>query len=201
MTATERGSRKLRTAATAAIRSRSSKRSRGAVRRARSAARSRSRRASSACRPGSRSRRNTSIIRWLCGSTSAVNVVMPCSSAIAREMGEQDRRDPVPLPRVGDEERHLGPVAAGADVGGVGDDRRRLAADRDEREAVGVVDVDATTASPRSRSGAPKKRNPIDSGERASRNSRICGLSSARTGRTWTVEPSRSTTSASRSRG
>ncbi len=75
----------------------------------------------------------------------------------AGEMGEQDRRDPVPLPRVGDEERDLGPVIAGADVGGVGDDR--LAADRHEREPVRVVDVDGPLRHPVERRG-PEEAEP-----------------------------------------
>src|SRR5690349_20038421 len=48
---------------------------------------------------------------------------------------------------------------------------------------------------------APKNRNAIDSSEMPSRNALIAGLSWWCTGRTWTVEPSASAISASRSVG
>src|ERR1700752_3346524 len=47
----------------------------------------------------------------------------------------------------------------------------------------------------------PKNRNVIDSSEIVSRNARIAASSLALTGRTCTVEPSRTTTSASRAHG
>ena len=61
------------------------------------------------------------------------------------QMREQDRGDPPPLPRVGDQERDLGTLRrvarAQADVCRVRDDPPRRARLDDEREAVGVVDV------------------------------------------------------------
>jgi hypothetical protein len=64
------------------------------------------------------------------------------------EVGEEDRRDPVTLVRLGDEERDLGAVAGLPRVGGVGDHLGRLAGLRDERIAILVVDIDRPRGHP-----------------------------------------------------
>jgi hypothetical protein len=77
-------------------------------------------------------------MRWLRGSTSALKTLMPCGR---RQLSEHDRRDALTLPAVGDDERHLGPLAVDADVGAVADDRLLRAGRGDQRVAVGVVHV------------------------------------------------------------
>jgi len=59
-----------------------------------------------------------------------------------RQVSEQDRRDPVLLPSVGDEECKLSRMGAEPHVGSVSDDLRGLAGDGHEPEAIGVVDLD-----------------------------------------------------------
>ena len=66
----------------------------------------------------------------------------------AREVREQDRRDASPLPGVRDQERHLRSGLALPNVGGVRDDRGWRAALGDQREAVGVVDVERPRRDP-----------------------------------------------------
>lgn len=59
----------------------------------------------------------------------------------AGEVRQHDRRDPMPLPRVGDQERHLRPLLVNSDVGRVRDDSRFRADFGDQRKAVGVIDI------------------------------------------------------------
>ena len=110
-TATERGARNRLTAATAAVRSRSSKRSIAAgdsdVGSSISIASRVLRRSI-----GNPLWRNTSIIRWLAGSTWALKRGDAASVGDGREMREHDRRDSPSLPGVGDQERHLGPCSS-----------------------------------------------------------------------------------------
>ena len=145
--------------------------------------------------------RKTSIILWLCGQHLGGEDRDPVQLGDCRRGGRAGSSRSRALPRVGDEERDLGAIAAGADIRGMGDDRRRRAAERHERERGRRSRRRPTSAVTHLRSGAPKKRKPIDSRDSPSRNARIWASSSARTGRTCTVEPSRSTTSASRSCG
>lgn len=95
ITATERGARKRRTAATAAVRSRSSKRSRAAgdteVGNSISIASGVER--VSIANP---LWRKTSIIRWLAGRTSATNVAIPCWSAICASCASMIEEMPRP---------------------------------------------------------------------------------------------------------
>ena len=67
--------------------------------------------------------RNTSIIRWLCGSTSAVNVVIPCYSAMPARWASRIVAMPCPCHASATRNATSAAVAAGADVGGMGDDR------------------------------------------------------------------------------
>ena len=57
------------------------------------------------------------------------------------EMGQEDRRDPVPLPFVRDQEGHLGARRVDPDVGGVGQDAPRDAGLGHQGKAIGIVDV------------------------------------------------------------
>jgi hypothetical protein len=72
----------------------------------------------------------------------------PVALGDAREVREQDGRDAVPLPRVGDEEGDLRAVLGGPHIRAVGDDRRCRATDGDERESVRVVDIDRPMGHP-----------------------------------------------------
>ena len=123
----------------------------------------------------------------------------PVAPGNLRQLHEQCRGDPLALQLVGDQERHLGARAAATDVGGVGGDPRLLASLSDKGEPIGVVDVNSPVDH-QSKFGLPSSgmRSVLD---RPSRNARIASRSSARTGRTCAVEPSRSAMSASRSRG
>ena len=55
--------------------------------------------------------RKTSIIRWFCGHHLGVEDRDAVVDGDLREVGEQDRREPVPLQAVRDRERHLGVFA------------------------------------------------------------------------------------------
>ena len=65
-----------------------------------------------------------------------------------RELAEHDRRDAVPLPLVGDDERHLGPLGVDPDVGAMADYGLLGPARGDQRVAVRVVHIDRPLRDP-----------------------------------------------------
>ena len=65
-----------------------------------------------------------------------------------RQMGQHDRRDPPPLPVLGDREGDFRLIVAGTHIGAVGDDRVLEAGARHERIAVGVIDVQRPVRGP-----------------------------------------------------
>ena len=148
ITATERGSRKLAHGGHRRRSARAPRTARPPPPTATSAARPRSHPGVERSSTGKPLSRKTSIIRWLCGSTSRDERRDPVLLGDLGEMGEQDRRDPAPLPRVGDQERDLGALVVDPHVGRVGDDRARVAGLGDQPEPIRVVDVDRPRGRP-----------------------------------------------------
>jgi hypothetical protein len=108
------------------------------------------------------------------------------------EVRKYERGDPAPLPRVGHGEGQLRPFAIGlGDQAGMGDDVPVDAGGRDEAYAVTYELARRTGGG----DAPPRKRNQRASGDRPSRKAATASTSAATAGRTWTVEPSRSTTS------
>ncbi len=123
ITAMLAGVQHLPTAATAAILSRSWKRSsaRGAIDVGNSISIASGVALTSTSKPLSR---NTSIIAVIHRQHFGHECREPLSVPVVREVRQQDCRDPPAVPGVGDEKRDLGPVAVDSDVPRVGDDLR-----------------------------------------------------------------------------
>ena len=161
MTATDAGARKWRTAATAAIRSRSSKRAAGLRADRRGQLDAELARLPARTSTGKPLSRKTSIIAWFSGSTSAVNVSIPCGGRLLgrlRRAGSCRPRVPASRRRPRRRPPRAAPVAREQRVT---DDVAGLAGDRDEA-------ADPWSRSPPARAAAcmsvpaEKKRNQRD---------------------------------------
>jgi len=150
MTATEAGSRNVRTAAVAARRSRSSKRASAFGQRRRQLDLDPVGRGANLGRKAAAPEHldHPMVGREHLGRERADAVLL----GDCRQMREQDRGDPPSLPRVRDQECDLGTprrvARAEPDVRCVGDDPPRRARLDDQREAVGVIDVDRPVGDP-----------------------------------------------------
>ena len=187
--ATDRGRSTCSTAATAAVRSRSSKRRRPSsvrvVGKVTSSSPGRVRTST-----GNPESRNVPIILRLLVSTTAVNWRDALGGRRLRELGEQERGDPAALPAICHGERDLRAVAAVRDVLAVSD-HLPVVRGHGEEAVPPRVSVNQRAIRPRS-AAALKKRNQRASSESSPKKHSIRSTSSGHTGRTWTVEPSRS---------
>ena len=111
--------------------------------------------------------RKTLTMPWFSGRTSATNVVMSCRGGLLRELAQQDRTDAPTLELVGHRQADLGSTALHADVLGAADHPPLVPAlENQQREMVGIVDLDDLPGEPPTSIACDQKRRRRVSGER-----------------------------------